>query len=64
MCRVLHRYFYVVNGDGSLTRDEVETSKGQLVAAHNGWVMNADPLKNFALEDSQVCVPGYKELLL
>ena len=56
---VLHvccRYFYNVSGgDGTaLTWDEVETSKGQFMAAHNGWVMNTDPLKNFALNDSQV----------
>lgn len=48
------RYFHVVGGGGPLSWEEVESNKGQLVAAHNGWVMNADPLKNFALDDSLV----------
>lgn len=43
-----------MGGGAELTWEEVESSKGQTVAAHNGWVMNADPLKNFAAEGSQV----------
>ena len=32
----------------------MEGTKGEYVLAHNGWVMNADPLKNFAAPESPV----------
>ena len=34
--------------------DVVHSPQGALCMAHNGWVMNHDPLKNFALEGSMV----------
>ena len=34
--------------------DVVHSPQGALCMAHNGWVMNHDPLKNFALEGSIV----------
>ncbi len=48
------RYFCVVDGGKDLCSDELETSRGQYVLAHNGWVMNADPLVNFAAEGTTV----------
>ena len=33
---------------------DIESSKGQYVLAHNGWVMDADPLVNFAAEGTTV----------
>lgn len=32
----------------------METQRGQYVLAHNGWVMDADPLVNFAAEGTKV----------
>ena len=50
-----YRYFCLVGGGGKdLHPQEVETQRGEYVLAHNGWVMNADPLVNFAAERSQV----------
>ena len=47
-------YFVRVGGGPDLTSEEIEGSKGLNVLAHNGWVMNADPLVNFAEEGSEV----------
>ena len=42
-------------GEGEdLKGAELESTRGEYVLAHNGWVMNADPLVNFANEGSQV----------
>ena len=48
------RYFVHVGGSSDLSGAEIEGSKGRNVVAHNGWVMNADPLVNFAEEGSEV----------
>ena len=48
------RYFTVVGGGPDLSWADIESPKGQYVLAHNGWVMNADPLANFAAPGSQV----------
>ena len=37
-----------------LTDDEIEGKAGQYAVAHNGWVMDADPLVNFAAPGSLV----------
>ncbi len=50
----LIRYFCVVGGGSDLEWDELETQRGQYVLAHNGWVMDADPLVNFAAEGTKV----------
>ena len=50
------RYFVHVGGSADLTDAEIEGSRGKNVLAHNGWVMNADPLVNFAEEGSEVCL--------
>ncbi len=47
----------MVGGGVDLGPGEIEGTRGQYVLAHNGWVMNADPMVNFAAEGSQVrCV--------
>lgn len=48
------RYFSVVGGGNDLVWEELESQRGQYVLAHNGWVMNADPLVNFAAEGTTV----------
>lgn len=48
------RFFIVVGSGQDLHWREMETQRGEYVLAHNGWVMNADPLVNFAEEGSQV----------
>ena len=50
----LDRYFTVVGGGPDLSWVDIESPKGKSVLAHNGWVMNADPLANFAAPGSQV----------
>ena len=48
------RYFVLVGGGVDLSWSDIEGPKGKNVLVHNGWVMNADPLVNFASEGSQV----------
>ena len=49
-----HSYFTVLGEGEDLRGPELESTRGEYVLAHNGWVMNADPLVNFANEGSQV----------
>ena len=49
-------YFTVLGGGEDLQWADIESSRGEYVLAHNGWVMDADPLVNFAEEGSQVHV--------
>ena len=44
----------MVDGSQDLVAEEVESARGQYALAHNGWVMNADPLVNFATEGTTV----------
>ena len=44
----------MIGGSQDLYWAEVESQRGEYVLAYNGWVMNADPLINFAAEGSQV----------
>lgn len=48
------RYFVVAGGGPDLSWVEMEGARSKNVLAHNGWVMNADPLVNFAEKGSQV----------
>lgn len=55
-------YFFHLDGDIKLSMEEVQDpEKGNRVLSHNGWVMGADPLVNFASEHSQVYL--YRQLL-
>ena len=54
MASILCRYFYVVGGGPDLSWRDMEGTKGKNVLALNGWVMDADPMVNFAEEGSQV----------
>ena len=53
-CGHLLRYFCVLGSGQDLHWQDVESQNGEYVLAHNGWVMNADPLTNFAGEGSHV----------
>ncbi|XP_025994344.2 glycogen debranching enzyme isoform X2 [Solenopsis invicta] len=52
------RYFTDYGAPKSLTEREniMYSSDGCYLMAHNGWVMNGDPLKNFAEPDSKVYI--------
>ena len=55
VCSLHISYFFNLSGNILLTEEEVQdASKGERILSHNGWVMGADPLKNFAAPDSQV----------
>ncbi|CAK9302640.1 unnamed protein product [Gordionus sp. m RMFG-2023] len=55
---IVYKYFTHPYDDMPIEREEVEiindSEKGLYIMAHNGWVMNDDPLKNFAGPDSNV----------
>ena len=44
----------MVDGGYDLSWTDLESKRGEFILAHNGWVMNADPLVNFAAEGSTV----------
>lgn len=44
----------MVGGGNDLAWSDLESQRGQYVLAHNGWVMDADPLVNFAAEGTKV----------
>ena len=44
----------MVGSGGDLQWRDMDTQRGEYVLAYNGWVMNADPLVNFAGQGSQV----------
>lgn len=45
---------YFTDYEKESLEDHAYSAKGAFIMAHNGWVINADPLKNFAEEGSQV----------
>lgn len=47
-----HRYFTDYNDEA--LEDHAFTDNGRFIMAHNGWVMNSEPLKNFAEANSKV----------
>ncbi|KAG5898798.1 hypothetical protein JTB14_011008 [Gonioctena quinquepunctata] len=55
---LVYRYFTDFGMPKSLKEHEeiMYSDKGRFLMAHNGWVMNSDPLKNFAASDSKVYI--------
>lgn len=53
---LVYRYFTDFGKPKSLKEHEenMYSENGRFIMAHNGWVMNSDPLKNFAAPDSKV----------
>ena len=51
------RYFYKTTTH-TLPEEEaiMFTPEGALIMAHNGWVMNDDPLRNFAEQGSNIYI--------
>ena len=54
----IFRYFTDYGAPRNLAERETTmySDAGQYLMAHNGWVMNSDPLKNFADSDSNVYI--------
>lgn len=55
---IIFRYFTDYGAPKTLTEREstMYSDAGCYLMAHNGWVMNGDPLKNFADSDSNVYI--------
>eukprot|EP00794_Sanderia_malayensis_P008072 gene8072-8936_t len=53
---IITRYFCMPERDSTLENDckLMDTSKANLIFAHQGWVMNGDALKDFAAPESEV----------
>nr|XP_022905345.1 glycogen debranching enzyme isoform X1 [Onthophagus taurus] len=53
---LVYRYFTDYDDPRSIKEHEniMYSEKSKYLMAHNGWVMNSDPLKNFAAPDSNV----------
>lgn len=45
---------YFTDYENTLTEEVIYKPEACHIMAHNGWVMNADPLQNFAAPDSNV----------